>query len=42
MFENVKAQNARIFGSDDDSVAIGDSLEFRLPEGLGTFGRRLH
>ena len=38
MFENVKAQNARIFGSDDDSVAIGDSLEFRLPEGLEPLG----
>lgn len=38
MFKNVKAENARIFGSDDDSVAIGDSLEALLPEGLEPLG----
>lgn len=34
MFDKVRAENARIFGSDDDSVAIGSSLEALLPEGL--------
>lgn len=34
MFDKVRAENARIFGSDDDSVAIGSSLEALFPEGL--------
>lgn len=38
MFENVKAENARIFGSDDDSVAIGASLDTPLPEYLEPLG----